>query len=419
MTTENEGLHALMSGNPVVEKGPVQICYVDGQSLALIDGVAPVSDRYLSVFIDTQGVQMLKGLKNTAGQDITIAGCQGSSFNESVPATGYGPAVVGSLWTMSFWVAVALRKRRAQVGLQNPRLLVGTNAQGGQSIVQFDNSTQTGTSDTILFDNQRYFFEQAKLALGDKFGGVSYDVMIQGEADASMSYQNYYDGFMEVLKDRRRMIGEETGTVPIHCTTQVGSYTNNNGKTYGVKQAQIDVIRDLGGLVLPGWYSFPVLDNNIHPSLAESKRMADLIAYCIVAHEKGRTIPAIIPESSVVGNTITLDYKPGLNSGDFLTFDTSGKYSPHGGVANQGFEALGTTINSVSLGSNNRSVIIECASAPTGWAYAMQDRDAQNDASGGLNYGPHRGLLRKDHKIDGVLSETPLYEWVHGWKETF
>lgn len=420
-TAENEGLHALMTGNPIVQKGPVHICYVDGQSLALIDGVAPVSGRYASTFIDSQGVLQLNGMVSTTAIGITIAGPQGGLFDETVPATGYSPANVGSLWTMSFWVAIALRKWRAKYNLPNPRLLAGTNAQGGQSIVQFDDNlpTETGTAATYLYDNQRYFFEQAKATLGADFGGVDYDVTIQGEADTSMTYQAYYDAFMETLKDRRRMISEETGTTPIHCTTQIGSYTNNAGKTYGVKLAQIDVIRDLGGLVLPGWYSFPLADNNVHPSLAESKKMADLIAYYLVCHELGRDIPAIVPKSSVSGSTITLDYKDGLTLGDFLTFDTSGKYVDYGGVTNQGFEVTGTTISSVSLGTNSRSVIIECAGAPSGWSYAMQDEDTTADEVGGVNYGPHRGLLRKEHTITGVLDGLSLHEWAHSWTETF
>lgn len=288
------------------------------------------------------------------------------------------------------------------------------------SVLEFDNNSPEATAvqGTRLIDNMRYWMTQGRAVLGGLAGDVPYEIFTQGEADANMAEDAYYEAFIETRRDRLRVIAEETGCAAIPCTTQIGSYTNGTVATYGVKLAQIKATIDLGGIVLPPWYPVMVTDNHVHPDVVGSRGMADLIGYYLTRYEAGRPIPPFIPVTRVTGNQVVLDYSDGLGPGDFLTFDGAGKYQSYGGVENQGFEVNGTTLTGVEIGADGRSVVLTCAAAPAGWSYAMQTRDVTGHAVGELNYPAHRGLLRKERAIKGVLVEEPLQEWALSWRET-
>lgn len=414
------GLLSAMSGTSFPSPAsPIQTLVYDGQSLALINGISTRPDNIRAARIDPAGVLMVKGLRNTAGQAVALQGPQGASYDTAVPATGYGPAVVEGNWTMAFWTAHALRRWRARLGLPNPRILTGSTAQGGMSVLEFDDDqpAATGTQGPRLIANMRHWLSQTRAILGGLAGDVPYEIFTQGEADANMAEAAYYAAFIKTRRDRLRVISEETGCAAIPCTTQIGSYTNGTVATYGVKLAQIRATIDLGGIVLPPWYPVVLTDNNVHPDVVGSRGIADLIGYHLTRHEAGRPIPPFIPATRVTGNQIVLDYSGGLGPGDFLTFDGAGKYQPYGGVENQGFEVSGTTLTGVEIGADGRSVVLTCAAAPTGWSYAMQSRNVTSHAVGQMNYPAHRGLLRKERAIKGVLGDEPLHEWALSWRE--
>ncbi|MDO5658280.1 MAG: hypothetical protein Q4G36_08160 [Paracoccus sp. (in: a-proteobacteria)] len=413
------GLVAAMTGANLPPPGPIQRLIYDGQSLSLINGVSARPDNARAARLDPGGVLMVKGLRNTVGQTVNLQGPQGGRYDQTVAATGIGPAVVEGNWTMAFWTSVALRRRRYLMGLPNPRILTGCNGQGGMGIAEFDADLATGTQGTRLLDNMAYWLRQGQAVLGDLAGPVPYDIFSQGEADAAMAETAYYTAFMRARRDRLRVIAEATGHAAIPCTTQIGSYAAATGPDYGVKLAQVKATMDLGGIVLPCWYPFAIADNNVHPDWIESRKMADLIGYHLTSFEAGRHLPPFIPTARQTGQQVVLDYSTGLAAGDFLTFDRSGKYDAFGGVTNEGFELTGATLQTVQIGADGRSVVLTSDVPATGWSYAMQKQDVTAHAVGGVNYPAHRGLLRKDRAVAGVLTDEPHQEWALSWRGTF
>jgi hypothetical protein len=416
--TLGKTIHASMFG-VVAQTDAVQALLLDGQSLAQGANVS-IARRNEVNRLDRAGVLMPGGLKRSDGLPVVVSGTFSLGYDETVSTSELVPAESDGPTPTGMYVAIALRLRRAALGLANPRVVFTFNGVSGQSADEFDDdmSLPTGSLGTLIHDKRGYWMEQ--LAAVSPGVVAPYAIHMQGQGDAAAAQGWYAAAMGEAWDDWLSQCGDIFGVTPIPCAPQIGGYVSGShgGKEYWVCVEQVEIVEARGGIVLNPEYPVITGDNNVHPKDAGYARLADTMSFYLTEREAGRMIPSFRPTSAtLIGNQLVLDYGANLRGGERLTFDTSGKYNAYGGCANQGFEVTGAAITSVTIGADHRTVVIDCDAPPIGWAYAMQGTDMSAFADGdGQNYGAHRGLLRKTAKITPVIADQTLYQWALSWR---
>lgn len=392
---------------------PYQLMPIIGQSNAM-GANGTVRERDAATRLDRAGVAMLAGLRRSDNAAIGILGPLTMGYNVSMPATGLVPAVIETNAPMCHYVAAALRYRRALAGLANPTLIVGFNGIAGQSINEFDNDPATGGAQGVtIYQSSGYWTsEAARLAAAVT---VPWAGLLQGEADVSMAVGAYTTAANRFWGQYRAQHTTLTGATPRPWAGQIGGYTDTVGKPYNVLTEQVLVVEALGGRCPAPGYPVLLADNVVHYGDAGYRELADVIAWDLAECEAGREPPSLRPTPTLMGSQLILTYP--LRSGVQVRLADPAKYAPYGGVSDYGYEVTGTTITGVSLGGDGASVVIDCAAAPTGWAYACQSRDVTSYSPDGLaNYAAHRGLLHTTETAAGYLTSTPIRRWGLSWR---
>lgn len=390
----------------VLDAGPVQIIDGGGQSLWL-GYQTPQPQRDHINLIDRAGVRIPAGLVSTAGSPIiTSMGSTNNDLDQSVPATGLMPAAVYSFGPVQHYMLVALRKRRALLGLPNPQLVSLGHGISGQSIDEFDDDTPlTGALGLRIQNNRQYMTQQAWAVTAGRTRSYPYSLWVQGEADSNDAAGTYYTALMELLDNWGDHVEATTGQRPTPLVTQIGTYVNQPALNYNVRREQVQACLDSGGVFGAPWYPHPLADNHVHPGVTETMLMGDTLAWAITEVEQGNGWPALIPTATRDGADLVLTYP------EPMALHDAAKYAPYGGVVDAGFHDAGT-ISAVSASGSN----IRLTTAATSWRYAEQNYDTSGAESGGLNYGPSRGLVRAARTAPSVLvpGET-LYRFAPAW----
>ena len=395
--------------NPIISGIP-EIVAVWGQSLSLGE-LGPLLLRNNANKLDRHGVMMVGGLERAdTNGPVYVNGPMTAGYDTEVDGTGLVPSYAGGHISMTHYVGVALRIRRAMLGLDNPMLISCCNGIGGQKVGQFWNPPETTPPYAMpMWDMMDFYIDQ--VLSFEPSAICKYATFVQGEGDSNTAPGVYRAGVDQMWEDWLPIM---PGT-PIPCTTQVGGYCDSlNAKTYNQVTEQIESVEALGGLIFHPWYPTLLADGNVHPGDGGYREGSDLIAYHITEHEAGRTIPAFKPVPTLIGNQLILTYP--LRDGETLVFNGASKYAPFGGhCENQGFEVTGANITEVGISGNQ--VIIDCDAQPTAWAYAFQFQNVEgSENEEGHNYSAHRGLLRKGEAIPSVLSSRNMYQWALSWR---
>lgn len=389
-----------------LDAGPVQIIDGGGQSLWLGYQVPQPQRDHINLG-DRAGVRIPAGLVSTTGSPInTSMGSTNNDLNQAVPATGLMPAAVATFGPVQHYMLVALRKRRALLGLPNPQLVSLGHGISGQSIDEFDDDTPlTGALGLRIQNNRQYMTQQAWAVTAGRTRSYPYSLWAQGEADANDTPGTYYPALMELLKNWGDHVEATTGQRPTPMVTQIGTYINQPGHNYAVRREQVQACLDSGGILGGPWYQFPVVDNTIHPGVTETMLMGDTLAWAITEVEQGNGWPALIPTAVRDGADLVLTYP------EPMALHGAAKYAPYGGVTDAGFHGAGA-ISGVAATGNT----IRLTTAATSWRYAEQNYNTSGFQSGGLNYGPSRGLVRAARTVPSVLvpGET-LYRFAPAW----
>jgi hypothetical protein len=386
----------------------MDLIILDGQSLAvgpIISGTEATYNLY-----ERNGVRILLGMQDSAANAITSLVRPGAlAYNETVPATGTGPAVIDNNLNMALPVAAALTKFRPSG--QNP-VLVSSHAIAGEEIADMDGSVVTGSGAIEIFNNNDYWCDQAAaiLTAQSRTVGAIYKVLIQGTADRNAA-TGYWQPLAQAWWDNHRtdIIAAFPSANPIMVLGQSAGDTDTTtgGETWNVKLEQVALASVNNGLLIPE-YQFTVADT-VHPGPASTIRFGETIAWAIRQRETGGNWNLGAPTASRAGGTITLTYPA------WATLEIAP--DPYGGfgISNSGFEVTGATITGVSV-SGNVVTITTSGGTPTQVQYAMQVQNAS--AFPGNQYTAHRGLLRTTQRNTGPFSGTTLFNFAPSFRVT-
>ena len=369
-------------------------------------------------------VKRVSGLVTATGAAVGATGAGNAAINQSVPATGLD-IIGGGSETIQFATARARVRRLSQLGHDQPVMIVGTNGFGGQGIEEFDDDPASGTGSTVLWQNNRYWLEQARAVavaqgLTPELGSL---LVIHGTADKTAAQGWYLSRAKRVIDLHMAHAVNLFGHAPKLLMGQAGgdADTSNDGATgWAVCLDQIELIRHYDGLLIGPEYALPIEDDNVHPGWLARAGFGELADAAEDYHARGLAWNLLPPRESEItleGNQVIMPWTLPHGS-NMLMVPEPGKYDDYGGFCDHlGFTAPGRTITDVSL--SGRICTITLDAAPTVLRYAMQVQNITGHRDpDGFGYTAHRGLIATDWRLDSVVAPgvvhrrwLPSYTW--------
>jgi hypothetical protein len=386
-----------------------QMPIVDGQSLALgVNG--SVDERKVASYQRRAGVKMLAGLVRSDAAPAYLHGPATLTYGAAA-ATGIVAASPAANIPVCHSFAVAVDAWRRALGAPLRRMLIGFNGIAGQSVDEFDDDSPTpgGALGTLIRDNHARWLTEAR-TLDGTAAPLCY-ALLQGEADVTMTREQYLAAATESIGDALDDIQAATGTRPPVLVWQTGGYLDSTGKAYGPPLAQIDLVAALDGVFAGPIYPSILMDT-VHPTLASQRLWAEIGAYVWVRREQGANVNLLPGTPSVVGNQITIPFS--TEAGAALVFDGASPYPTYGGLTDHGCEVSGTTVTAVDLIGNAVRITAGAALSGRTVSIAMQVGDRSN-ALDGLSQGmaAHRcDIMEADPRDSLIISGAKLRRFI-------
>ena len=417
---------------PLRDEKAIDIGWGWGQSIYQSWPV-PVGERWALNQGLRRDLLMVNGLRTVGGAAVNPTGVGNQVIDQNVSATGLAPLHVNNGDTILFGMYRRLIKRREELKMPSPRAVCGVNGFGGQGAEEFDDDPTTGTTSTTLWNNNKYWLEQAIaqcLAQGVT-PRLPYLMVIHGDAHKALPRGEYAQLFNRTQRQHMDLAYNLLGYAPKLIMSQNGGDTNttNDGATgWEFLLDQIDLIKEHSGLLIGPQYPYligPESPLNVHPDHVIRRFYGELAAEAAVYDERGlewNFFPPTEAEVTIQGNTVILPYKMPYGSSMFVIPEPN-KYESYGGTAatcpNLGFDAPGRTINNIEF--SGRYIKITLNAAPTILKYAMQVQDviATADAEN-KGYTAHRGLISTDWKLNSAVVPGKVHRrWLPSYKWNF
>lgn len=343
-------------------------------------------------------------------------------YNESVPATSFGDAVPSTTGLTAAWpIAVALNRYREELGL--PQVPVATACHGvsGQLIENIDNDPNTGTVGYLtIWNNLRFWHQEARrlgIATGKKVR-VPWHYWVHGTSAAGYEEGSYLTQLWKYKDDMQALmktLGIEGPAGMLVSQSGGNTRIDSPGNQWHVVDEQLQFCEQGGGILTTPEYAYEIFDNNVHPDAHWVAQFAEVGARAAAETERGNRWTIGRPKVQLMGSTMILNFDT-LRPGEYLERHTATRYNGQGIDNFLGFEAVGTTINSLTI--RGQTVALECAAPPTGVRYAYQRQDVRSFANNRWN--AHRGLLRtSDVWKSKILADVDLYRWINSFKIAF
>ena len=381
------------------EKGTVKSMIGKYQSLGLgpnggqtnAPGQTGGANAWFRTLYPQLGAEMFTGLQRGDGVAMTqISGPLLQGYNTAIDATGITSAIqVGNI-PLDAMIMAELKLRGAIDGKLNTLF----SSAGGISITVHQEAPATGVN--TAWANLRHAVRQFRRQYRERGVPVRFlaDILIQGEADSTMSRERYYAEYLRADRDQRRVMKDngfayDEDGIP-KLIYQTGGYVNNTTHTNGQQLAQLDICRNKGALFAGPIHQFLYADNNVHPITAEEyARMATLGAWALQEHWAGRSWNLYSMRTRVEGNNVFI-YFP-MKDGETLR-NINAKFDAYGGNPNLGFTHSTRTVTEVELNCGAPGgVRVKLNGAPTGTLrLGRQVGDLRASAVGQLNYSASR-----------------------------
>lgn len=395
-----------------------------GQSIYQSAPVDAVADQVALEEPYRRVLKRLTGLVTTTGAAVNATGAGETAINQTVAATGLA-GLGGGAETIQFAAARARMRRLTARGEDMPLMIVGTNGYGGRGIEEFDDDPATGTGSTTLWQNNRYWLQQARaVAAAQGYTPVLKDLLvIHGTADKGRPRGWYLERAKKVIDLHLSHAFDLFGYAPKLIMGQAGGDANtvNDGETgWGVVLDQIDLIRHYDGLLIGPEFAMMISDDNVHPDWKNRALFGELADEAQSYYEAGLSWNLLWPDQvTVTGNQVIIpvNLPHGCN---MLKVPEPNKYAAYGGFCdNLGFTAPGRTITDVALSGRVCTVTLDAAPTVLCYAKQIQNIEGHRDAQGG-GYTAHRGLIATDWTMESKAFAGVMHRrWLPSWEWTF